>query len=56
MGEYSFFSGLKRKATAKCKNFTEVMSLSKADFMEGAELFPSAKEMYLNIRKDINVT
>jgi hypothetical protein len=53
MGEYSFFTGLKRIASAKCKNFTEVMSLSLSDFMEGAEMWSNVKNEYINIKKQI---
>jgi hypothetical protein len=56
MGEYSFFSGLKRKASAKCKNFTEVMALSKSDFLEGKVRFKEAYDTYMQIRKTINVS
>lgn len=37
IGEVSFFTGMPRKATARIKNFTEVLTLYLGDFYEAAK-------------------
>jgi hypothetical protein len=46
VGEVSFFSGKPRKATARSKNFTEVLALYKQDYISCAEKYPEAFEIY----------
>lgn len=40
IGELSFYSGRKRVASARSKNFTEVLTLYLSDFLEAAEKYP----------------
>ena len=40
IGELSFFSGKPRKASARSKNITEVLTLYLTDFLEAAEEHP----------------
>lgn len=53
MGEAAFFSEKRRKASARSKNFTEVLTLNKADFLEGAETYPTTLESYYYIQREI---
>ena len=39
-GEYAFFTGEKRKASARAKHFTETLKLEKNDFLDAILNFP----------------
>ena len=39
-GDYAFFTGQKRKASARAKNFSEVLKLDKKDFLDSIINFP----------------
>lgn len=53
MGEYAFFSGLPRKATARSKSFTEVLTLYKMDFLAKAEESTGAIDTFTIIQNEI---
>lgn len=60
LGEYAFFSGKKRKVSAKCTNVTTVMALYLNDFMEGINC-DDYRNMHLNeifddMKREINET
>ena len=42
MGECGFFSGMPRTVSARAKNFTDVITLSKHDFIKTTEDYPLA--------------
>lgn len=46
LGEVAFFSDQPRKATARSKNFTEVLTLSKADFLECTLKYEGAQQVH----------
>jgi len=47
MGECAFFTGEPRKASARSKNFTDVIILFKHDFLFTATEFPKSKETFV---------
>lgn len=53
MGECAFFSGEPRKASARSRLFTDVVTLSKNDFILTAEEFPKAVQNFLDIHAQI---
>lgn len=53
MGEFAFFSGRPRKATARSKSFTEVLTLYKSDFMIKAEEFEGIIDTLTIIQTEI---
>jgi hyperpolarization activated cyclic nucleotide-gated potassium channel 2 len=44
-GEIAFFSNRLRIASAKCRTFVEILSISKLEFMNLEETYPEAKEL-----------
>ena len=48
-GEISFFSDLNRKATARSRGFTEVLSLKKDDFRDIAKNYNETYKNYCEI-------
>ena len=54
LGEVEFFSGHTRAATARSKDFSEVLALNKQEFFEAAENFPQALETYDRIKFEVN--
>ncbi|CDW80454.1 UNKNOWN [Stylonychia lemnae] len=53
LGEIAFFSDFTRKATARSKNFAEVLILDIKDFLTQAQNYPAVHKNYLNIKKSI---
>ena len=56
IGEVSFFTGKPRKASARSKNFTEVLTLYLSDFYEAARDHPRQLELFHNIREVLTTT
>jgi CRP-like cAMP-binding protein len=55
IGEVSFFTGRPRKASAKSKNFTEVLTLDLSEFLDVAGRHQRMLEMFSAIRKQLEV-
>jgi Cyclic nucleotide-binding domain/Zinc knuckle len=53
MGECAFFSGEPRSASARSKNFTDVIVLNKNDFISTTDEFPKAYQTLLDIQNKI---
>lgn len=53
MGECAFFTGEARTVSARSKNFTDVITLFKHDFLQTTEEFPKALATFLEIQDDI---
>lgn len=49
MGECAFFTEEPRKASARSKNFTDVITLFKHDFIFTTDDFPNAKQTFSEI-------
>lgn len=56
IGEFAFFSGQARKATARSKHISEVLILNQSEFMMNAENYPKAKQIFMNIKKSNLIT
>lgn len=56
MGECAFFTNKPRKVSARSKNFTDVITLSKHDFLMTAEDFPKARDNFFEIQQHISTT
>lgn len=54
LGECAFFSQKLRKASARSRTFTEVIRLSRLDFMQQAESFPRVLHLVEMIQREIN--
>ena len=46
LGEYSFFSEKKRMASARSKNFCEVLRIEKLDFLKTIKSYPESEDLY----------
>ena len=46
LGEYSFFSEKKRMASARSKNFYEVLRIEKSDFLKTIKSYPESEDLY----------
>ena len=54
LGEIAFFSDSTRKATARSKNFAEVLILELTDFLAQAQNYPEINKYYQHIKDSIN--
>ncbi len=53
MGEIAFFTGERRTVSAQSKNFTDVITLFKQEFLQITDEFPKALTTFLEIQEEV---